>query len=49
MICLFLVLAWMSCITKCFLTSKFDMKDMSETSVILGIKIIRRDNCIMLT
>jgi hypothetical protein len=35
--------------TKCFLASKFDMKDMSEASVILGIKIIRRDNGIMLT
>ena len=35
--------------TKRFLASKFDMKDMGEASVILGIKIIRRDNGIMLT
>jgi hypothetical protein len=35
--------------TKHFLTSKFNMKDMGEVSVILDIKIIRRDNCIMLT
>ena len=34
---------------KRFLASKFDMKDMSEASVILGIKIIRRDKSIMLT
>jgi hypothetical protein len=35
--------------TKRFLASKFDMKDMGETSVILGIKIIRKDYGIMLT
>jgi hypothetical protein len=35
--------------TKRFLASKFDMKDMSEASVILDIKIIRRDKSIMLT
>ena len=35
--------------TKRFLASKFDMQDMSEASVILGVKIIRRDNGIMLT
>jgi hypothetical protein len=35
--------------TKRFLASKFDMKDMGEISVILSIKIIRRDNGIMLT
>ena len=35
--------------TKHFLTSKFNMKDMGEVSVILDIKIIRRDNGIMLT
>jgi hypothetical protein len=34
---------------KRFLASNFDMKDMSEASVILGIKIIRRDKSIMLT
>jgi len=34
---------------KRFLASKFDMKDMSKASVILGIKIIRRDKSIMLT
>jgi len=34
--------------TKRFLASKFDMKDMGEISVILSIKIIRRDNGIML-
>jgi len=28
--------------SKSFLTSKFDMKDMGETSVILGVKIIRK-------
>jgi hypothetical protein len=33
---------------KRFLASKFDMKDMSEASVILGIKIIRRGKSIML-
>jgi hypothetical protein len=44
-ICLFLVLAS----TKCFLAFKFDMKDMSKASVIFSIKIIWRDNSIMLT
>ena len=34
--------------TKRFLASKFDMKDMSEASVILDIKIIRRDKSIVL-
>jgi len=34
---------------KHFLTFKFNMKDMDEVSVILGIKIIRRDNGVMLT
>jgi len=34
---------------KHFLTFKFNMKDMGEVSVLLGIKIIRRDNGIMLT
>ena len=35
--------------TKHFLTFKFNIKDMDEVSVILVIKIIRRDNGIMLT
>ncbi|KAK6151926.1 hypothetical protein DH2020_014561 [Rehmannia glutinosa] len=35
--------------TKEFLASNFDMKDMGEASVILGIKIIRKNNNIMLT
>ena len=35
--------------TKHFLTSKFDMKDMGKASIILDIKIIRRENGIMLT
>jgi len=35
--------------TKCCLASKFDMKDMGETRVILSIKIIKRDNDILLT
>ena len=34
--------------TKRFLVSKFDMKDMSEASVILDIKITRRDKSIVL-
>jgi hypothetical protein len=34
---------------KHFLTSKFDMKDKSEVGMILDIKIIRRDNGIILT
>jgi hypothetical protein len=32
-----------------FLISKFNMKDMGKVNVILDIKIIRRDNGIMLT
>ena len=35
--------------TKCCLASKFDMKDMGKTRVILSIKIIKRDNDILLT
>ncbi|OMO54671.1 Integrase, catalytic core [Corchorus capsularis] len=35
--------------TKRFLTSKFDMKDMGEANVILGVKIIRCDGGLMLT
>ena len=37
------------CETKSFLASKFDMKDMGEASVILGVKIIRKGDSIMLT
>jgi hypothetical protein len=35
--------------TKHFLAFKFDMKDKSEANVILGIKIIWKDNGIILT
>ena len=35
--------------TKTFLMSKFDTKDMGEADVILGIKIIRRQNDIILS
>jgi len=35
--------------TKSFMASKFDMKDMGETSVILGIKIIRKGDNILLS
>ena len=35
--------------TKCFLAFKFDMKGIGEASVILCIKIIKRDNDIILT
>ena len=35
--------------TKAFLASKFEMKDMGEANFILGIKIIRRDDGIMLS
>ena len=35
--------------TKTFLSSKFDMKDMGETNVILGIRILRNKNNIMLS
>jgi hypothetical protein len=35
--------------TKTFLASKFDMKDMGEASVILGVKIIRKDDSIILS
>ena len=35
--------------TKSFLASKFDMKDMGETSVILGVKIIRKGDSILLS
>ena len=34
---------------KYFLKSKFDMKDMGEANVILGVKIIKNDNGIMLS
>ncbi len=35
--------------TKCFLASQFDMKDMGEANVILGIRIFRDDKCITLS
>ena len=35
--------------TKNFLTSKFDMKDMGEVKVILGVKIIWNGNNILLS
>ena len=35
--------------TKRFLASQFDMKDMGEAKVILGVKIIRMDDSIMLS
>ena len=35
--------------TKCFLSSKFSMKDMGEADVILGIKIIRNNDGISLS
>jgi hypothetical protein len=35
--------------TKRFLSSNFDMKDMGEANVILGIKILRDNNCIILS
>lgn len=34
--------------TKIFLASKLEMKDMSEASVVLGVKIIRKDYSIIL-
>ena len=37
------------CETKSFLGSNFDMKDMGEASVILGIRIIRKNDGILLT
>ena len=35
--------------TKQFLSSKFEMKDMGEAKVILGVKIVRNDHGLMLT
>ena len=35
--------------TKSFLSSHFDMKDLGEADVILGIKIVRSENGISLT
>ena len=35
--------------TKSFLISKFDIKDLGETNVILGIKILRDNDCIILS
>jgi len=32
--------------TKLFLESKFEMKDMGETSAILGVKVIRKGDSI---
>jgi hypothetical protein len=34
---------------KRFLSSNFDMKDMCEANVILGIKVLRDNNCIILS
>ena len=34
---------------KCFLASKFDMKVLVEANVILGIKILRDNDCIVLS
>jgi len=42
--CIYIVLR-----TESFLASKFDMKDMGETSIILGIKIIRKGDNILLS
>ena len=35
--------------TKCFLASNFDMKDLGEANIILGIKILRDNDCIILS
>ena len=35
--------------TKLFLESKFEMKDMGEASVILGVKVIRKGDSILLS
>ena len=35
--------------TKLFLGSKFEMKDIGEVSVILGVRIIRKGNSILLS
>ena len=35
--------------TKCFLASTFDMKILVEANVILGIKILRDDDCSVLS
>jgi len=35
--------------TKLFLESKFEMKDMGETNVILGVKVIRKGDSILLS
>ena len=47
MTCLCFELAIMLCNTKSFLASKFDMKDLGEGHVILGIKILRENDCII--
>jgi hypothetical protein len=36
-------------VAKIFLSSNFDMKDMGEVDVILGIKVLRDNNCITLS
>nr|KYP45014.1 Retrovirus-related Pol polyprotein from transposon TNT 1-94 [Cajanus cajan]KYP45022.1 Retrovirus-related Pol polyprotein from transposon TNT 1-94 [Cajanus cajan] len=35
--------------TKSFLAYKFDMKDMGEASVILGVKVVRKGDSILLS
>ena len=35
--------------TKCFIASNFDMKDLGEANIILGIKILRDNDCISLS
>ena len=47
MICLYLIQIVNR--TKCFLSSNFDMKDLGETKIILVVKIIRRNDGIMLS
>jgi hypothetical protein len=34
--------------TKRFLSSNFDMKDMGDANVILGIKVLKDNNCVTL-
>ena len=34
---------------KSLLASNFDMKDMGEAKLIFGVKIIRNENCILLS
>ena len=35
--------------TKCFVASNFDMKDLGEANIILGIKLLRDNDCITLS